>query len=450
MRVLFSCSVLFVSLSASGEPSHADRLTTHGSPRPRAQNAVTEDWPHFLGREYNLVSRESGLRTRWDKETEPKLLWELQRGKGYAPPVAAAGKVVMAHRLDGMETIECLDATTGKLHWIDQIPIDFGESFGYPEAPQAPPTIDGDKVYFMGTRALLRCYDFESGEILWKRDLGKEFEVETHFFGKGGAPLIYGDQVILNLGGKDNSAVAAFDKLTGDSRWTTEQEWDGSYASPTPVSFHGQPRILVFAGGKSKPPHGGLLSVDPQTGEADFAFPWRATREASVNSSTPRVVGNRIFMSEAYTEGGVLLDIGDTMQPTVFQKLPKTNVQFMTPLVREGRYLYGITERTDITATWFCLDMETGEELWREGTYGRGNFLETADGVFATGEFGQFMSVKLTPEGPEILSEMQPFYSPETFCPPTIHDGLLFLVQSTAEPDGSSEPRILCFDLRNE
>lgn len=449
MRIPLSLLVIFVSMSAFGESAQTDRLTSHGTPRPRAENAVTDDWPHFLGSDYNLVSRESGLKTRWDEENEPKLLWEMQRGKGYAPPVAVAGKVVMAHRLDGMETIECLEATTGKRLWIDQVPVDFGESFGYPEAPQAPPTIDGERVYFIGTRALLRCYNLESGKIIWKRDLGKEFEVETHFFGKGGAPLIYGNHLILNLGGNKNHAVAAFDKHTGESSWTTEHEWDGSYASPVPVTIQSQPRILVFAGGKSKPTHGGLLSVDPENGKADFAFPWRATREASVNSSTPRVAGNRIFMSEAYTEGSVLLDVGKTMQPTVFKKLPKTTVQFMTPLVREGRYLYGITERTDITATWFCLDLETGSELWREGNYGRGNFLETADGIFATGEFGQFMSIRLTPQGPEILSKMQPFHSPESFCPPTIHDGLLFLVQSTPEPDGSSEPRLLCFDLRN-
>ncbi len=425
-----------------------DRLSSHASPKAFAPGAVTDDWPHFLGAKYDLTSKESGLVTTWKEGAEPKLLWEVQRGKGFAPPVAAGGRLLMAHRLDKVEILECLDAETGKRFWFHETPVDFGQAFGYSEGPQAPPTIDGDCVYFIGTRALMQCFDLASGSLIWERDLGREMAVETHFFGKGGAPLIRGDLVILNLGGKDDYAVAAFEKMTGRIVWVTRQPWDGSYASPIPATLHGQDRVLVFAGGKITPPHGGLLCVDPANGSLDFAFPWRATRPASVNASTPRVVGSRIFMSEAYTAGGVLLDVGADFKPTVFMTLPKINVQFMTPLVLEQRYLYGITERTERTAVLFCLDLHSGEELWRTLNIGRGNLLATADGTFATGEFGQFMSLRLTPKGPEVLAEMRPFSAPETFAPPTIHRGLLYLIQSTPTPGGGSQPRILCFDLR--
>ncbi len=430
------------------EAATFDRLTSHALPKPLPPDAVTDDWPHFLGANYDLTSKESGLVTTWKEGSEPILLWEVQRGKGFAPPVAARGRLLMAHRLDKVEILECLDAKTGKRFWFHETPIDFGQAFGYSEGPQAPPTIDGDRVYFIGTRALVQCFDLASGSVIWERDLGREMAVETDFFGKGGAPLIHGDLLILNLGGKNDYAVAAFEKMTGRLVWVTRQPWDGSYASPISATLHGRDRVLVFAGGKTIPPHGGLLCVDPADGALDFAFPWRATRPASVNASTPRVVGSRIFMSEAYTEGGVLLDVGADLKPTVFKALPKINVQFMTPLVREQRYLYGITEKNERSAVLFCLDLQSGEELWRTLNIGRGNLLATADGIFATGEFGQFMSLRLTPKGPEVLAEMRPFSAPETFAPPTIHRGLLYLIQSTPTPGGGAQPRILCYDLR--
>ena len=34
--------------------------------------------------------------------------------------------------------------------------------------------------------------------------------------------------------------------------------------------------LFVFAGGMTRPPVGGLLGMDPDTGKIHFRFPWRA------------------------------------------------------------------------------------------------------------------------------------------------------------------------------
>ena len=52
-----------------------------------------------------------------------------------------------------------------------------------------------------------------------------------------------------------------------------------------------------------------LGACDPATGEVDFQFPWRATKLESVNASSPVVVGDEVFVSEAYGPGSALLKL---------------------------------------------------------------------------------------------------------------------------------------------
>ncbi len=54
---------------------------------------------------------------------------------------------------------------------------------------------------------------------------------------------------------------------------------------------------------------GGLVGFDPRTGKVDFHYPWRARLHDSVNASTPVVVGDEVFISEAYGPGSSLLRI---------------------------------------------------------------------------------------------------------------------------------------------
>ena len=52
----------------------------------------------------------------------------------------------------------------------------------------------------------------------------------------------------------------------GNVLWKAGAKWGPSYASPGPATLHGKRRVLVFAGGRSNPPTGGL--------ERARAFTW--------------------------------------------------------------------------------------------------------------------------------------------------------------------------------
>ena len=70
-----SCRGL-VRLLAS--PEVFDRLTYHNPPKDLPE-AVTEDWPRFLGPRHDLHSRETKLSKAFT-ETGPNKVWEMERG----------------------------------------------------------------------------------------------------------------------------------------------------------------------------------------------------------------------------------------------------------------------------------------------------------------------------------------------------------------------------------
>ena len=274
-------------------------------PKPLAKDAVTHDWTAFLGPTHNAISTE----TRLSRALPPPLIWEFAKGTGYVSPAIAGQRLLFLHRLAGEEIVECLHAETGARNWQFRYPTDFEDRYGYNNGPRSSPVIDGARAYTVGAQGQLHCLDVETGKVIWKRDLDKEYRVPQDFFGRGSTPLIEGPLLIVSVGAPGGPCVVGFDKTTGSEVWRAGKEWGAGYASPVPAVVHGQRRVLVFAGGESKPPAGGLMSIDPSNGRVDFAFPWRSRTYESVNASCPVVFDNKVFVSASYRAGGALVEI---------------------------------------------------------------------------------------------------------------------------------------------
>lgn len=433
---------VLVAIPVLAVPTDFDRRTFHGPPKPLSTEAVTEDWPRFLGPRHDLHSKETKLLKSWPA-SGPSPVWEVKRGNGHAPSVVSGDYLVMIHELNGRETIECLETETGKRHWIHDYPVKLGSSYGIADAPRVGPVIHEDLVFTVGVRGDLHCFSLKSGTVVWKKNLDEEYGPAPLFFGRGSCPLVYGDQLIVNVGGQ--MCVASFQLRTGDLLWKTEHEWQASYASPVPASLHGRERVLVFAGGMLRPPAGGLLSIDPVTGSLDSAFPWRARMYASVNAASPVVIGNSVFITEGYSEGGALVDFTHDGSSTLRWKADRFDSQFTTPIAHEG-YLYGVagTGGTEMV----CYEIESGREMWRNGMslksarLGRASLLRVDGAFLCIGDQGTLLWLDLTAKGARILAETQLFQAPETWGIPTISRGLLFVNQN------AMGARLVCYDLR--
>lgn len=435
-----------------------------------ALSAQPADWPQFLGPARNGTSAETGVQTDLSNAV---ILWTHPRGESYSAPSVSGNRLIqhtrfpfgLAQGKQPLEKVECLDVTTGDVLWSDETPVTYRDRFGYLSGPRASPSIDGDRVYTLGVQGTLSCHQLNDGTLLWRRNLIKEFELDTEFFGFTPSPLVEGNSVFINLGMKQ--CVAAFDKLTGETRWISGNQWGRSYASPVAVTLHGKRMLLVFAGGESSPPVGGLLCLDPADGKITDRISWRSPRTSSVNASTPVISGNRVFISSSYDVDGLMLEV----QPDfTFKEIYRTKAyasHWATPILVDG-FLYGFANNKLV-----CMNWETGERVWRiipktgekifqtlenrsggadryrpppgKDGFGIGSLIYVDGKFLCLGENGLLAWLDLSPDGCEIISSTRLFTAEQTWTAPVLSNGRLFVCQNL--PDGEIPPRLICLDL---
>jgi len=421
-------------------------------------NTPSPGWPRFQGPTHDCHSTETNLRKDLPAEGLP-VLWQVEKGTGHPLPAISGERLVFIHLVDGQETIECLNAVTGEKLWKVAYPVQAGSSYGIRDAPRSSPVIDGNMVYVLGVRGDLHALKLDSGEIVWKQNLDAKYGEAPFFFGRGSCPLVHGEKLIVNIGSKP--CVAALNKMTGELIWGTEHEWNASYASPMPAVFHGRERILVFAGGMSDPPNGGLLCLDPATGKIDDQVPWRSTGFASVNAASPVVIGNSVFITEGYDQGGALVQFSPEMKASIAWQAPQFACQFSTPVAHEG-HLYGFSGMSEAGAEMLCYDLASGEEKWRESLepeiesggrkrrmlLGRASLLRVDGAFLCLGELGTLAWLDLSPAGPKLLSHTQLFMASETWGVPPIVDGRLYINQNDIDHGNGAKPRLICYNFR--
>jgi outer membrane protein assembly factor BamB len=456
--------LLFVALTTAIADDDS-RLTFHKAPQALSKEAVTESWPRFLGPRDDAKSRETHIAKSWP-EGGPPMVWELMKGEGYTTPAIADGNLILFHRWEGDERIECRDPETGKERWTVNYPVAYRDMYGYSSGPRGSPVIDRGHVYTLGVKSQLTCCKIDSGEMVWQRDLKADYLVPQYFFGSGSSPLVFGDLIVVNVGGRapeleERETVVAFDRLTGATRWISKSTWGASYASPVAATFHGKERLLVFAGGMSRPTEGGLMLIDPKDGKILAKFPWRASKYESVNATTPVVSGNRIFITETYRIGGVCVEVGEDDTLKEVWKAPEFAIHWTMPVLHEG-HLYGFHGEREPFAELVCYDWETGKNLWRDemrwnetvngrsmiNSPFRGSLLHVENRFLCLGEGGSLLWLELTPRGPKTLQRTQLFNATQTWSTPAIHRGLVYISQHYQDIPGKTRPRLLCYDFR--
>jgi outer membrane protein assembly factor BamB len=408
------------------------------------------DWPHFLGPDYDNTSTETGLLHDWPANG-PRLLWEYAKGEGHSAPAIGGGRVVVFHAERKKEIVDALDAATGQRAWRFEYDAPFTPQYGGGSGPCTNPTITAGRVFTLGISSRLHCLDLATGKVVWQRDLARDYDLLPTFFGQGGTPLVLGERLIVSLGTQDQKSLVALDVATGKELWAAQHPWGSSYSSPIPASLHGRECVLAFQGGMEETPNGGLLVIDAKTGAVLSAVPHRAKMFASVNVSAPVAVGSRVFIAEAYTEGGLCVEIAPDFSAKTAWAARKSDTYLTTAVPYEG-HLYGWVGMHQQNAALACYDIATGKEQWRDdlgGKFQRASLIR-ADGAFlCLGENGDLAWLDLSPKGGAVRTQAKLFHAPETWTPPVVSDGRLFICQN--EPgSGGTKPRVICYDLKRK
>ena len=413
-----------------------------------ALTANAADWPRFLGPNNDSASAETKLLKEWPKDGPPRL-WEYEKGAGHTGPVIAGGRIVLFHALDGNEVVDALDAASGQRQWRVSYPVDYTAQNGAGPGPRTSPVIDGNVVFTFGIKGTLQALDLATGAVNWKRELAKDYRLLPTFFGQGGTPIVVRDKLIVPLGTEDQKSVVAFDKMTGKEIWAAKHPWGSSYSSPVAATFHGRECVLVFQGGMDESPTGGLLVIDAANGAVLSATPHRAKMFASVSISAPVVSGNRVFVGEAYTEGGLCVEVAPDFSAKVAWRAPKFDTYLMAAVPHDG-CLFGFAGQHQQNAELACYEVASGRELWRDdigGKFQRGSLLRVDGAFLCLGENGDLAWLDLTRQGAKILTSAKLFHAPESWTMPALSDSRLFICQNQPGARGT-KPRLICFDLR--
>jgi outer membrane protein assembly factor BamB len=350
--------------------------------------ADAADWPQFLG------PTRDGIYKGTLAGRNPVTLWQFDVGAGFAAPVIAQGKVIVFHRLKDRETIEGLDARTGKKVWSFDYATSYRDDFGFDEGPRASPVVSvtDAKVYTHGAEGMLTCVDLATGKKIWQVDTKARFGFAKGFFGVAAVPLLEGGKVILNVGGPKQAGVVAFHKDTGQVLWAATSD-EAGYSSPTAATIGGKRHVLVLT-------RAGLVSLDPDNSHVRFQLPWRSRNDASVNAAVPLVIGDLVFISASYRTGATVLQVNP--EGNGFRQLwsgdESLSNHYATSVHKDG-YLYGFHGRQEYGPALRCVDLKTGKKVWEVAEFGAGTVTLVGNDLMVVRENGELAWIAADPKG---------------------------------------------------
>ena len=216
-----------------------------------------------------------------------KFLWRKQlTGMGLSGIAATSRYVIVADKgkEKKLDIFRCLDADTGEQLWT--VKYTAPEEMDYSNSPRANPVIHEGLVYLLGAFGDLHCVNLKTGQVVWKKNIVKEFGAELVTWGMCSAPLIVGDKLIVNPGAKDASIVA-LDRRTGKVIWKTPGEPAG-YSSFILATF-GNVRQIVGYDSIS------LGGWDPKTGKRLWKL--LPDDEGDFNVPTPIYIDGKLLVT---------------------------------------------------------------------------------------------------------------------------------------------------------
>jgi outer membrane protein assembly factor BamB len=271
--------------------------------------AQAQNWPQGSGPNGNWSVEGENPPTSWSVSTGENILWRTplpESGQGTVvvwgdrifvtanipwgedKELAADNKAKpMGTDIDGY----CLNAKTGEILWKVRLPGTRLKLYGGPfsDSTAPSPITDGKHVWFYNVSGMIGCYDFDGKEI-WTHSYTPRGIMANRQF----EPLLVGD-VILNIEVLDKSTVIdkrslvdndtvkklkrehgnknyftyihAYDKLTGELKWISEDPTSTHSASCLGTTKDGQLAVLHGRGGGhhpiDQPPGLSLTSLAP-------------------------------------------------------------------------------------------------------------------------------------------------------------------------------------------
>ena len=391
--------------------------------------AVASDWQQFRGPSRDGISTEKNLVTDWG-DAGPKELWRRPIGASFSTIAAVDNRLFTldsdpAEAENAGEYALALDAHTGETLWRRRIGELFTEGFG--DGPRSGPAWHDGRLFVLSSRGNFHALDAQDGRVLWSVDFKERFGAEVQTWAFTSAPLVIPDlkRVVVEIGGTEGRAVAAFSLDTGEPVWTAIDD-RVVYSSPVEMELHGV-RQWVFL------TQSGLWSLD-QDGKTLWRAPF--VPKLNIKPAAPVFVApDLVFVSASYDAGAKVVRVKKS--ETGFEAEDVWQHQLMrnhfNGSVVLDDHLIGFDK-----ATLKSIDAKTGEKTWAARGLGMGSLIRTDDLLIILSERGKLVLAEASTESYKPLAQHQ-VLTGRCWTQPTLADGRLY-VRNGAE--------IVALDLR--
>lgn len=351
-------------------------------------------WPQWRGPRRDGVSDEKGLLPQWP-EDGPKLLWRIDGlGQGWSSPIIVDDTLYITGEV-GDELVVFAFDLQGALRWRTVN----GEAWNgpYPGA-RSTCTYSEGRVYHMNAYGRLVCLDPSTGKELWAVDVLDRFQARNIKWALSECLLVDGPRVVVTPGG-EKGLMAALDKRTGSTLWSTPPLDDQRTSHASPILFRYAGRRIVS---NCSAAYG--FGVDANTGELLWAVPVK--NQFGTNVSTPVYHSGSIFYVTPFTDLGQRFRLRPVQSGFVAEHVWTSPIDTVTGCaVLVGNTLYAAGYRRP--KSWFAIDWETGEMKHELEDFTTGAAIYADGRLYVLDEQGNAGLLDPRPDGMEVVGRFR-------------------------------------------
>lgn len=326
---------------------------------------TAQEIAQWRGENRDGIYNETGLLKQWPVDG-PKLLWHYDElGPGHASAAVTTNIIYTAGTTsEGIGFVVALNHS-GKKIWQTEIGEEWMDNF---DGTRSTPLVYKGKLYIMSSYGKLYCMNADDGNVIWNVDLFTDYDGRNIKWGVTENLLIDGNTLFVTPGGiKAN--ILALNKDTGKLIWESAgKEELSAYCSPDIIEFNDL-KIYVTQTASS------ILGLNASTGELLWTYPH--PNKWSVQANTPIYKDGKLYCFSGYGKGGVMLQLSDNGNAvTKIWENTSLDSKMGGAVLLDGS-IYG---SGDANKKWFCVDWETGEDLYSSTMLKVGNIIY-ADGL---------------------------------------------------------------------
>ncbi len=240
--------------------------------------------------------QETGLLKQWPADG-PDIIWSYgQLGQGHSSAVADQGYIYTSGMIEGTGYLFKFDIQ-GNLMYKKPYGPEYTESW---YGTRGSPVIVGTRIYLESGHGKLVCLSNSTGEIIWSKELFRDFDGKNISWGVNETPVVDGDLIYATPGGKNHNVVA-LNRHTGELVWASRGLGELS-AYCTPLLFEHNGRKILATHTASH-----LIAVDALTGK--LLWSQRQPNQWSVHANTPVYHNGSLFYFSGYGQGSGLLKL---------------------------------------------------------------------------------------------------------------------------------------------